>query len=219
MTRKLPVPALAAFLLLAACSSSRPVVTVGTTCPPDPRTEPTVVAAVVEGASQAIENAERGAEIGHRVGVVAGVIAAVFGGSGTEDLDEVFDRYRRVHDTATIAGAVIGAATGAKDGAERGFELDRQFAELDAIEDLEVTRPATDLIDIRFLVAPSEDLLEQIAAVFVDRTDRMITIEGPGDTVLDVRDALIDLGVPASSLNAQRVDGMTDVVLRVRARG
>lgn len=211
MKRFIPV-----LLFLAACSASRPIAFQPTTCPPDPKIDPP--AAVAEVVAETADAAEAGARVGRRVGIVAGLIAAVFGGGESETIDESIDRYRRTRDAATVVGAVIGAASGlpeTPEGTDGGHPLDVQFDELQQIDALEVTRSSADVIDVRFLVAPDQKLLAQIAAILKDRT---IDIEAPGDTALEVRDALIRLGVPPDSLNARRVAGQADIVLRVRLR-
>ncbi len=212
MTRSLLTVAFT-FLLLVACSSSRPA---AEPVPVDPVTEPTIVGAVDEAVLQGTIEGEAAAETGRRVGRVAGVIAAVFGGPESETIDETIDRYRRTRDAAETTAAVIGATKGAVEGAKRGYELDLQFAELHQIEGLEVTRPYPDIIDARFASSPSEQMLGDIAAVFVGREERVIRIEAAGDEAQAIRDSLIDLGVPASSLQARRDDELQEVVLRIR---
>ena len=91
-----------------------------------------------------------------------------------------------------------------------------QFAELTKIEGVEATRPVPDEIHVHFSSAPSRELLAEIAAVFAGRTERAIDIAGAGETALDVGEALIDLGMPASSLESQRDDDVEGVVLRIR---
>jgi hypothetical protein len=57
-----------------------------------------------------------------------------------------------------------------------------------------------------------------MAAVFAGREERAIDVEAAGDAALDVRESLIGLGVPASSLRAHRDNGVTGVVMRIRYR-
>jgi hypothetical protein len=208
------VPVLLAALALTACSSHRQAFAPRTaTCGVDPRAVPTVAAVVSEATVEAVENAEQGARAGHKVGVVAGFIAAIFGGGESESIEESIDRYRRTRDAITVAGALIGAASGAMEGADRGPELDTPFAELLEIEGIEATRPAPGVIEIR-IANPTPELLARIAAVVKTGT---IDIESGGDTALEIRDALIRLGLPPSSLNARRVDGLDGAaVLRLR---
>jgi hypothetical protein len=212
MTRSLLTVAFT-FLFLVACSTSRPA---AEPVPVDPVTEPTIVGAVDEAVLQGTIEGEAAAETGRRVGRVAGVIAAVFGGPESETIDETIDRYRRTRDAAETTAAVIGATKGAVEGAKRGYELDLQFAELHQIEGLEVTRPYPDIIDARFASSPSEQLLSDIAAVFAGREERVIRIEAAGNEAQAIRDSLIDLGLPASSLQARRDDELQEVVLRIR---
>jgi len=202
MKRTLPVLTLV-LLLLTACATSHP------------SPEPGPVHPVVERAME-------GAIIGRNIGWAAGILAAVLGGGGgTEDLDDAIDRYRRVRDAGTVIGAVVGAAKGASEEAEReaerSSEFEQQFAELHHIPNIEVLRVAPDRIELRFAAVPEQQTLDRIAVVFAGRTERAIDIESAGDAALDVREALIELGVPASSMNARRVDGMAGVVIHVRA--
>lgn len=203
-----------ALLLLVACSTSKPA---SEPAPVDPVTEPTVVGALDEAVLQGTIEGEAAAETGRRVGRVAGVVAAVLGGSEKgETIGETIDRYRRTRDAVETTAAVIGATNGAVAGAKRGYELDLQFAELHKLEGLEVTRPWPDQIDARFTSSPSDELLAGIASVFAGREERAIQIEAAGDAALDIREALIALGVPASSFDVQRNDELEDVVLRIR---
>lgn len=212
MTRWLLTLTLAFFLV--ACSTTKPVSEPAVAI--DPVIDPTVVGAVEEAVIEGSIEAEAAAETGRRIGRVAGIFAAVFGGPESETIDETFDRYRRTRDAVTVTSAVIGATAGAVNGAQRGYEFDLQFAELTKIEGVEATRPLPDEIHVHLSSAPSPDLLAQIAAVFAGRTERAIDIAAAGETALDVGEALIDLGVPASSLESQRDDDVDGVVLRIR---
>ncbi|HYK03828.1 MAG TPA: hypothetical protein VE974_18875 [Thermoanaerobaculia bacterium] len=201
-------------LLLVACSTSKPA---SEPDPVDPVTEPTVVGALDEAVLQGTIEGEAAAETGRVVGRVAGLVAAVLGGPEKgETIDETIDRYRRTRDAVEITAAAIGTTKGAVEGAKRGYELDLQFAELHKLEGLEVTRPWPDQIDARFTSSPSDQLLAGIAAVFAGREQRAIQLEAAGDTAMDIRESLIDLGVPASSFDVQRNDELEDVVLRIR---
>lgn len=203
-----------AFLLLAACSTSKPHATEAVDV--DPVTEPTIAGAVDEAVMEASIEAEEGAIQGRRIGRVVGVLAAVFGGPQSESLDDMVDRYRRTRDAITVTGALIGAAKGATAGAERGYEFDLQFAELVEIEGLQVTRPFPDEIYVRFDGVPTPDTLAQIAVVFSGREARAIAIEGPADAALALRESLLDLGVEAARLDAHRDDALQAVAFRVR---
>jgi hypothetical protein len=206
MTRTLALLT-SALLFAAACSTAPPP-------PVDPVTEPTVVAAVDEAVRQGSVEGEVAAQTGRRVGRVAGVIAAVLGGPETESLDEVVDRYRRTRDAAEATAAVIGAANGAAKGAQRGYELDLEFAALQQIEGLTVIRPFPDEIEARFGSAPTQEMLEQVAAVFAGHEQRAIDIEAPGDEAYEIRTSLLALGLP--DVAAYSVDGVDGIVLRVR---
>ncbi len=201
-----------AFLFLVACSTSKPVVSV------DPVTDPSIVGAVDEGVREGSAAADAGAQTGRRIGRVAGVVAAVFGGPRRESLDDAIDRYRLMRDAGEAVGAIIGASKGATAGAKRGYELDLQFAELHQIDGLEVTRPFPDQINVRFLTSPNPKMLADVAAVFAGREERAIDIEGGGGASLDLRESLIELGLPASDINAHRNDGIEGVVLYIRYR-
>jgi hypothetical protein len=214
MTRWFTVFALA-LLLLVGCSTSNhsaePV-------PVDPATDPTIVGTVDEAVLEGSIEAEEAARTGRRIGRVAGVLAAVFGGPQRESIDDTIDRYRRTRDAIVVTSTLIGATKGAVEGAQRGHELDLQFAELHEIEGVEVFRPFPDQIDVYLASSPDSQTLTAIAAVFAGREERAIDIEAAGDAALDVRESLIGLGVPATSLSAHRDNGVTGVVLRIRYR-
>jgi len=213
MTRWFPVLAFA-LLFPVACSTSKPITEPAAEV--DPVTDPTIVGAVDEAMLQGSIEAEEAARQARRIGRVAGVLAAVFGGPSHESLDDTLDRYWRTRDAIEITGTLIGATKGAVAGAQRGYQLDLQFAELQKIEGLDVIRPFPDQIDVRFANTPNPQLLTDIAAVFAGREERFIEIEAPGDAAMDIREALMDHGLSASSLNAQRNDGIEGVVLRIR---
>jgi hypothetical protein len=147
---------------------------------------------------------------------VAGVLAAVLGGPERESVDDTIDRYRRTRDAVVVTSAIVGATKGAVEGSQRGYVLDLQFAELHQIEGVEVFRPFPDQIDVYLGSSPASQTLTAIAAVFAGREERAIDIEAAGDAALDVRESLIGLGVPAAGLRAQRDNGLTGVVLRIR---
>jgi hypothetical protein len=212
MKRSLATLALA--LLLTACATSKPAPQAEV----DPATDPSIVGAVDEAAREGSIQGAEAAEAGHRAGVVAGVLAAVFGGPRRESIDDVFDRYRETRDAVEVTSAIVGTAKGATEGAKRGFQFDLQFAELHKLEGVEVFRPQPDEIDARFSSTVSRQTLEGIAAVFAGREERAIDIKAAGDVALDIRDELIELGVPASSISARRDDRLQDVDLRIRYR-
>jgi hypothetical protein len=211
MTRSLTIPALA-LVLLVGCSSSRPAVD-----PPDvnPATDPTTIGAVDEAVLQGQIQGEAAAKTGRKIGRVAGVLAAVFGGPNEESLDDALARYWLTREAVEITAEAIGTAKGATAGAKRGHVLDLQFAELHAIDGIEVLRPVPDQINVHLPESASPDLLASVAAVFADREQRAIEIEGPGDAPLDIRDTLVTLGVPAASFAVNRDDDLRGVYLRI----
>lgn len=211
MKRFLPVAALAV-LMLTACATTQPAP------PVDPATDPTIIGAVDEAAREGSIEGAKAAQTGRRVGRVAGVLAAVLGGGKCDTVDDMVDRYRLTRDTIEITSAAIGTAKGTAAGAKRGYVFDLQFAELHKIEGVEVFRPYPDVIDMHFASSPSRSLLAQVAAVFTGREDRVIDIEAAGDQSLDIRDAFIELGLPAPGLFTHRNDRMDGVAVRVRYR-
>jgi hypothetical protein len=208
MTRWFPALAFA-FLFLSGCVTSTPIHQVGA---PDPST----VGATDEAARESREQAEAGARTGRRIGVVAGTLAAVFGGPHHDSVDDMLARYLVTRDVAEVTGAIVGGVKGGKEGAKRGHQLDLQFAELKKIDGLDVTRPTPDRIDVYTKTVPSHDTLAAIAAVFNGREQRSIDIEAADPVPLDLRDALIDLGVPESGISVQRNGSLEGVIIRIR---
>lgn len=184
----------------------------------DPVTDPTIIGSVDEAAREAQIESEAAARKGRQIGNVVGVLAAVFGGPRHDTWEDAVARYVIVRDLSEATGAIIGASKGAKIGAQRGLELDKQFAELHNIEGIEVTRPTPDRIDIRTAGIPSNQTLANIVKVFHGREERSIDIEAADPIPLDIRDSLIDLGLPASSISVQRNDRIDDVIIRIRYR-
>jgi hypothetical protein len=224
MTRRFSALAFACFLL-AACSTSRPVEPVVVVDPAagqhiagdlNPVTDPTAIGAIDEAARESRERAEAGARTGRRIGVLAGTLAAVLGGPRHDSVDGMVARYIITRDVAEATGAIIGGVKGGKEGAKRGFELDLQFAELTKIGGLRVTRPTPDRIDVYMPTVPTHETLAAIAAVFAGREQRSIDIEAADPIPLDLRDALIDLGVPESGISVQRNDEIEGAVIRIR---
>lgn len=215
MTRWYPVLAFS-LLLLVACSSSNPA---AEPVPINPVTDPSIVGAVDEAVLEGSIEAAAAAQTARRIGRVAGVLAAVFGGPQSESIDDTLDRYWRTREAVEITGTAIGATTGAVAGAKRGYQLDLQFAELHQIEGLDVTRPFPDEIEARLASSPSPQMLTAIAAVFAGREERAIDIETAGDAALDIRESLIELGLPSTSLSAHRDDELAGVVMRIRYKG
>jgi hypothetical protein len=204
-------------VLTVACStakqSAEPVPEV------DPVTDPTIVGAVDEAVMEANIQGEAAAKTGRRLGRVAGVVAAVFGGPSEETDVDVVERYRQTRDAVEATTIAIAAAKGAQVGAKRGYELDLQFAELHALEGVEVTRPFPDQIEARFAATASDELLSSIAAVFVGREERAIDLEAAGDASLTIRESLVERGLPSTSINAHRDDAVEGVLLRIRYKG
>ena len=203
------------FLLLAACSTSQHS---AETEPIDPVTDPTIVGAIDEALVNGTIEGEAAAESGRRIGRVAGVLAAVFGGPESESVGEIVDRYRRTRDAVEDTSVLIGTTKGVIDGARRGYELDLQFAELHAIEGIEVTRPYPD--EIRLFLASGADakLLAKIAAVFEGGEQRAIDVHASGDEAVAVRESLVALGLSSSCIAAHRDDELEEVFIRVRYR-
>lgn len=199
-----------AVAFFVACSSSRPAPP-----PVDPTIDPTLASAIEEAVIQATVEGAEAARVGRRVGRVAGVIAAVFGGPERESVDDMIDRYRMTRDAAIITATAIGVTNGAVEGAKRGYELDLQFADLTKIPEIDVTRPFPDLIEVRF---SDYEVLPQIVAVLAGRTERALEVEAAGNAALDVRDALIELGVRPASIRATRNDEMAGALLRIGYR-
>ena len=224
MTHRFSALTLACFLL-AACSTTKPLPPVVVVDPAaeqhiagdiNPVTDPSAIGAIDEAARESRERAESGARTGRKIGVVAGTLAAVFGGPKHDSVEAMVGRYVITRDLATATGAIIGGVKGGKEGAKRGFELDLQFAELTKIDGLRVTRPTPDRIDVYMPAVPSHETLAAIAAVFNGREQRSIDIEGADPIPLDLRDDLIDLGVPESSISVQRNDDFVGAVIRIR---
>ncbi len=235
MTRSHKAIALA--LLVTACSSSKPAARSGgsgsysTWEPPakpqpvavrpadvDPTKDPTIVGAIDEAVAQGSAEGANAVKTGRRLGRVAGVLAAVFGGPEEESIDDMVDRYRKTRDAVVITSAVVGATKGAVEGAEHGYELDVQFAELLKIDGLQATRPYPDQIDLTILDTPTPEMLNSIAAVLAGREPRAIEIESAGDAALDLRESLIDLGIPTTSLSTHRNDTINGIVLHIHYR-
>jgi hypothetical protein len=212
MTRWIPLFAL---VLLAACSTTQPV---AEPVAVNPVTDPTIAGAIDEAAVQGSINAEAVAPSARRAGRIAGVIAAVVGGPERESVDSIVDRYRMTRDVVEGTTLAIAASKGATAGAKRGFQLDLQFAELYQLPDVDVFRPSPDQIDVHIERVPSQQTLSRIAAVFVGREERDIEIQASGSAALDLRDSLISLGVPATSLTAHRNDDLPAAVIRIRYR-
>ena len=204
-----------ALLVLAACSTTKPI---PQSVAVDPTTDPTIVGAVDEAARQGSIDAEAAAQTGRRIGRVAGVFSAVLGGPRYESVDDMVDRYKRTRDAVESTSAFVGATKGATEGAERGFQLDLQFAELHRIEGIEVTRPVPDQIAVHLPSAPDHQMLADIAAVFAGRDERAIDIESADGAAFDLRESLIELGLPASTLRVQRNELLQGIVLRIRYR-
>jgi hypothetical protein len=198
-----------ALLLVAACSSAPPPAV-------DSTTEPTIAGAVDEAIREGTIEGEVAAQTGRRIGRAAGIVAAVIGGPETESVDDIVDRYRRTRDAVEATAAVIGTANGAIEGAKRGYELDLEFAALQQIEGLTVTRPFPDQLEATFTSTPTQQTLEQVAAAFAGHEERAIDIEAPGDAAYEIGTALTALGL--AGVEAHANDELDGAVLRVRYR-
>ncbi|HWW59956.1 MAG TPA: hypothetical protein VN181_01185 [Thermoanaerobaculia bacterium] len=170
-----------------------------------------MIGAVDAAVAQGAEEAAAGAKTGRRIGIAVGLVSAIFGGAPYESIDESIARYRAARDTGEAIGAIAGGAHGANAGARRGFQFDLEMAELKKFDDLDVTRPAPDELIVQF-TDPATPRLADIARIV---GGRRIFIEAPGDTGIAVRDALIDHGVAASTLQSHRNDKLSAVRLRI----
>lgn len=193
-----------AIAFFVACSSSRPAPP-----PVDFTTEPTLVGAVGEAVIQGTVEGEEAARVGRRAGRIAGLIAAI-----VQDGD-VIDNYRTTRDAVIGTATAIGVTHGVVEGAKRGYEFDLQFAELVKIPGLDVTRPFPDLIEVRF---SDYEVLPKIVVVLAGREERALGVEAAGNAALDVRDALIELGVEPASIRAMRNDELSGALLRIGYR-
>lgn len=208
MTRRLPLLVLIA-VLVAACSSTKHVPQ------PAPSYQPAPIPRVVDEVDETTIRIQDALVTGRRVGRVAGLIAAVFGGGSSETLDETIDRYRRTRDAVTVAAVVVTAAKVAIDEAEVERELDTQVDLLCELDGVEVTRLSSSQLDIRFTNDPSDATLTAVANALLARGARAIAVEGPGQSSLEIRDALIALGVEPAIISAHRKNDLSGVVLRV----
>lgn len=212
MKSRLAVPVLCSVLTVSACSTAPPPAV-------DPSHDPTIVGAVSgaveEGAKETAANGGSAATTGRRVGTAVGVFAAIFGGGPYESLDDSIDRFRRVRAAGEAIGTVVGVSQAASKGWQHGSAFDIQMAELQKIERVEVTRPAVDQIDVQFPYSESAPLRE-IACVIGNGEGRSIDVEAHGDLAFDVREGLIEQGLPASLLESHRNQEVSGVVLHVR---
>lgn len=215
MKRSIPVLALSLLLLTACATASGPYPHPDDV---DPVTEPTVVGAVDEAVIQGRIQGERAAETGHKVGIVAGVLAAVLGGGEHDSFDDALDRFFITHDVIATTATIVGATKGTVEGAKRGAVLDQQFAELYAIDGVEVLRPDPDDIEVYLPTDPDAGMLDAIVAVFANREARVIDLYAGHDAAFSVRDALVDRGIHAAHLGAHRDTNVDDdtVILRIR---
>jgi len=209
MTRTILSLTFAPLLLVACATAPKPLPSV------DPVKDPTVIGAIDEGRRQAEIEADSVAKSARRAGRIAGVLAAVFTGPDHQDLFESIARYHIAKDIVQGTVTAAAASHGMREGAKRGFVLDQQFAELHNIEGIDVFRPQPSLIVARLGAAPSQRMLSSVALVLMNREERAIDIEAPGDAAQSIRTSLIDLGVPASSLSAYQNEGFDGVVLRI----
>jgi hypothetical protein len=211
MKRWFPMSAFA-LVLLAACSTSRPVVVV------DPVTDPTIIGAIDESAREGSIAAEEGARTGRRIGQVAGVVAAVLGGPRHDTLEDAVGRYLLTRDLAEATGAIIGGSRGAKAGAKTRHGARPAICGTAQDRGVKVFRPTPDQIDVLFDESPNPQMLTEIAAVFAGREERAIDIQGPDDSSFAVRDSLIGLGVSNAAIQARRDDHLRGIIIRIRYR-
>ena len=206
-------------LLVTACTTTQP--------PVDPYRDPTITGAVsgaVDGAAQPAADVQNATTTGRRIGTAVGVFAAIFGGGKCESIGDSIDRFLTVRAAGEVIGAAVGVAQVARkmdatspivQGWNRGLTLDLQTAALQKIDGIEVTRPAADQLDIRF--ANSEGApLHEIACAIGNGEGRSIAVEAPGDLAFEVREGLIDEGLPSSLLESHRKQELTGVVIHVR---
>jgi outer membrane protein OmpA-like peptidoglycan-associated protein len=95
---------------------------------------------------------------------------------------------------STGEGAAIGAVVGAGIGTAIGWHMDKQQAELEEVEGIDVTRPSEDQIDVTInndilydvdsstLRAGSRSTLDEMAGVFSKYPDTMIELSGHADS-------------------------------------
>lgn len=183
---------------------------------PDPATDPTIIGAVDTASQDATEavaspEAVHAATVGRRVGTVVGVVSAIFG-SSSEPIEQSIDRYRRIRNAGESIGLATAVAPAATRGWQRGLAFDQQMAALKNIDGVELYRPAPDQIDVYFAHANTTNL----AAIACAVEGRTLEVEGGGGTSFDVRDALIDHGIPRERVSSHRNDTMQGVVLHVR---
>lgn len=91
-------------------------------------------------------------------------------------------------------GAAVGAVAGAAIGTAIGYKMDKQQAELERVEGIEVERTAEDQIDVTIkndilydvnsstLRSGSRDTLDEMAGVFTKYPDTMIELAGHADS-------------------------------------
>lgn len=204
-------PLVLPLVLLCACTTTRQA-------PPpfDPVNEPTTIGAADEAARQAEAEAAKAVHQSRAIARTAGVLAAIFGGPETESLDQTIDRYRATRDTVLATSAIVGAIHGAREGAKRGFEFDAQFAELRLIDGVDAMRPYPDEIDVHTDGVPDHATVERIVCALNGREPRAVEVQASGDTVFDVREALVGAGLPRTTISTRRNDEMPGVVLVIR---
>jgi len=125
-------------------------------------------------------------------------------------------------------GAVVGGVVGGVIGAAVGRRMDRQQAELEQIEGIEVERPSEDTLNVNLrndilfdfdssaLRASSRDTLQEFASVLARYPDQSVSVAGHTDSVgtdaynqnlseqraAAVKNYLVSQGVPSSRVQA-----------------
>jgi hypothetical protein len=215
-------------LLVTACSTTQP--------PVDPYRDPTIIGAVsgaVDGAAQPVADVQNAATTGRRIGTAVGVFAAIFGGGKCENIEDSIDRFLTVRAAGEVIGAAVGVAQVARkmnatdpavsgpplsnpivEGWNRGLALDVQMAELQKIDGIEVTRPAVDQLDIRFAYSENAPL-HAIACAIGNGVGRSIVVEAPADLAFEVRERLIEQGLPSSLIESHRNQDLSGIVIHV----
>lgn len=193
---------LVSLLSLACATSKQPAAEI------DPTTDPTAIAAVAAAAEDATNEHSSGATTGRRIGTAVGIYSAIFGGPESESIDESIARYRLARDAGQVIGGIIS-------GSKRGFAFDQQMAELEKIDELDVTRPAPYVIVAQF-ADPQTKRLADVARIVNGRTTDIVAA---GDDAARVRDALIAHGAAASTLHSVRNDEARGVTLHIYLGG
>ena len=137
------------------------------------------IVSIVAASCISSEDPNKRTKQGAAVGAAAGAVLGAVVGHQNDEKGE---------------GAVIGAAAGAGIGALIGRRMDKQQAELEKLEGVEVTRTAEDQIDLAIkneilfdvdssqLRPRAKTTLEEIAEVFREYPDTNLRVEGHADS-------------------------------------